>query len=191
MRAVSAIVMAAGNSSRMGGPNKLLLPWGQGTIIGSTVKSLGLCLEDIVVVTGRDADLVGCAVAPFRTVFNEEFSQGLGTSIAAGVAACPHAEGFLIVLGDMPGLAPSVVLALLQTFATAALDAIIAPVYESEPNRTGHPVLFGADHRGALLTLTGDEGARAVIKAHPQKLALINVPGSLGDIDQPGDLPNL
>ncbi len=188
MRAVSAIVMAAGNSSRMGGSNKLLLPWGQGTIIGSTVKSLGLCLEDIVVVTGRDADLVGSAVAPFRTVFNEEFSQGLGTSIAAGVAACPHAEGFLIVLGDMPGLAPSVVLALLQTFETVALDAIIAPVYESEPNRPGHPVLFGADHLEALINLTGDQGARSIIKSNPEKVVLIKLPGSLGDIDQPADL---
>lgn len=183
MRAVSAIVPAAGLSSRFGGPNKLLQPWGDTTIVGSVVGTLLSCGLDVVVVTGRDAAEVSVAVQPARTVFNPRFAEGLGTSIAAGVSCAENADGFLITLGDMPDLRTSVVLSLLREFESQDRDIILAPVYEAEPGRPGHPVLFGSAHGVALSSLTGDEGARSVLRANPGKLKLVPVDGEFGDID--------
>ncbi len=181
MPAVSAIVPAAGLSTRMGGPNKMLLPYGESTIVGTVVRTLLACDLDVVVVTGRDAALVSEAAEPARAVFNERYREGLGTSIACGVAACPPDHGYLIALGDMPELSTDVVRLLA---AQAEPDAILAPVYAQEPDRPGHPVLFGSIYRESLLGLTGDEGARAVLRANRGKLRLIPVAGALVDIDQ-------
>lgn len=180
MAVVSAIVPAAGLSTRIGGPNKMLLPYGGLTVVGTVARTLLSCDLDVVVVTGRDASLVSEAVEPVRTVFNERYREGLGTSIACGVAACPPDHGYLIALGDMPELSPEVVRLLV---AQAEPQAILAPVYAQEPDRPGHPVLFGSSYREALLALHGDEGARSIVQANRAHLRLVKVAGNLPDID--------
>ena len=180
---VSVVVPAAGLSRRFGGPNKLLQPWGKGTVVGAVVGALLSCGLPVIVVTGRDADLVAEAVTPAKAVYNERFAEGLGTSIACGVDACPDCDGFLVALGDMPELRPDVVQALLSSFNDAA--AILAPVYEAEPDRPGHPVLFGSAYREELSCLEGDEGARSVMVANKDRIKLIPVIGGLDDIDEP------
>ncbi|MFI5385473.1 MAG: NTP transferase domain-containing protein [Fimbriimonadales bacterium] len=187
MRAISAIVPAAGLSSRFGGPNKLLQPWGDMTVVGAVVRTLLDCGLRVVVVTGRDADLVAKAVEPARAVFNPRFEEGLGASIAAGVAASGPVAGFLIALGDMPGLQEGTVRALLTEFEGSPPDSIWAPVYAGEPDRPGHPMLFGSAYREALQALTADEGARRIVRANRDKLRLLPVPGDLNDLDRPGD----
>jgi molybdenum cofactor cytidylyltransferase len=184
MRSVSAIVTAAGLSTRFGGPNKLLQPWGEKNVVGAVVRSLLDCGLVVIVVTGRDAEQVEDAVQPAQSVFNPKFESGLGSSIACGVANAPEG-GYLIALGDMPGIRPDVVRTLLESYGHADSDAIIAPVYGDEPDRIGHPVLFGCSYRKDLLELTGDEGARSVIESADQKLVRISVPGSLPDFDAP------
>jgi molybdenum cofactor cytidylyltransferase len=188
VRAVSAIVPAAGMSRRMGGPNKLLLPWNDTTIVGMVVRTLLACGLDVVVVTGRDAEEVAAAASGARTVFNARFAEGLGSSISTGVAACPEAEGFLIALADMPSLSTSVVRMLVEQLEEAPLDAIIAAVYEDDPARLGHPVLFGASYREALLKLSGDVGARAILKCAIDKVIRVPVGGHLNDLDTPTDM---
>ena len=187
MPGVSAVVPAAGLSSRMEGPNKLLLPWEGGTVVGAVASCLLSCGLDVVVVTGRDAELVAEAVSPARTVFNPDFAEGLGRSISVGVGACAEAEGWMIALGDMPGLDLGVVKLLLSRFASAGSDAIVAPVYSAEPERHGHPVIFGAAYRDELLALSDDSGARPIVARHLDLLVSVVVEGSLGDIDTPGD----
>ena len=184
MRTVSAIVPAAGQSTRFGGPNKLLQPWNGTTVVGAVVRALRESRLEVVVVTGRDADLVADAVEPAQTVFNPRFETGLGTSIAQGVANAPEG-GYLIALGDMPGILPEVVISLLEAYEQGTSDAIIAPIYADQPDRIGHPVLFGSNYRQNLIALHGDQGARSIIDSASQKLVRISVPGRLPDIDTP------
>lgn len=184
MRTVSAVVPAAGLSTRFGGPNKLLQPWNGTTVVGAVVRTLRENGLEVVVVTGRDADQVSDAVQPARTVFNPRFESGLGTSIAHGVANAPLG-GYLIALGDMAGILPDVVRTLVEEYERGDSDSIIVPVYANEADRIGHPVLFGSDYRRALMALDGDQGARSIIDAARQKLVRISVPGSLPDFDTP------
>ncbi|HVT11976.1 MAG TPA: nucleotidyltransferase family protein [Fimbriimonadaceae bacterium] len=188
MRRVSAIVPAAGLSSRFGGPNKLLEPFGETTVVGSVVACLDACGLPIVVVTGRDAALVAGAAHPARSVFNASYDEGLGTSIGAGVRSSEEADGYLIALGDMPGLRRDVVAALLDAFERASEGTILAPVYAAESNRPGHPVLFDASYRPALEALGGDEGAKGIVSRNRDRLVLVPVEGALPDIDRPDDL---
>lgn len=170
----------------MGGPNKLLLPWYGTTVVGAVVAALQRCDVEIVVVTGRDAEEVATAVTPARTVWNANFEQGMGTSIAKGAAACPKDNAILIALGDMPALDPNVVAQLIDS--CTGLTDIVAPVYSNLPDRTGHPVLFGAAYHSELCMLDGDQGARSVVESAERRLLTIEVEGSLGDIDSPTDL---
>jgi molybdenum cofactor cytidylyltransferase len=173
----------------MCGPNKLLAPWGPSTVVGTVVRTLLSAGLDVVVVTGRDAEAVARAVAPARSVFNPRFEEGLGTSIAAGVAACGESDGYLIALGDMPGLSGAVVRRILDELEGLDEGAIVAPFYADELERFGHPVLFGSAHRDALIALTGDVGARGVIELNLGRLFRVPADGELRGIDSPADVP--
>jgi molybdenum cofactor cytidylyltransferase len=166
----------------MGGPNKLLLPYGGTTVIGAVVRALLRADLDLIVVTGRDADEVAAAARPAPTVFNPAYERGLGTSIATGVRSVPVGDHVLVALGDMPGLRPEVVRSLVER---AAADRIVVPAYADEPATPGHPVLFGSRFRAELEGLTGDAGARRVLAEHPEALVTVHVPGSLKDLDTP------
>lgn len=157
-------------------------------MLRAVVDTLLFCELEVVVVTGRDADDVAEEAPPARTVFNPEFAEGLGRSIAVGVEASRPGIPVLIALGDMPALDPGVVLAIVARWQQEADDAIIAPVYSEEPDRHGHPVLFGPPYREALLALSGDEGARSIVKANRDCLVTIDVEGSLTGIEVPADI---
>lgn len=180
MDEVTAVVLAAGLSQRFGGPNKLLLPWADSTVVGAVVRALAACPVRVLVVLGRDPMEILLAVAPADHVFNPRFEEGIGTSIAAGAAASTGAV--MVVLGDMPDLRPEVVLDLLS--AEAGPDSIVVPVYDQAPDRPGHPVLFGARYRERLMALRGDEGARSLLEANHDRIVRIPVPGRLDDLDQ-------
>ena len=186
MPEVSAIVLAAGLSTRMGGPNKLLLPWNGTTVVGAVVGALRQCEVEIIVVTGRDSDEVAQAVGSVRTVFNESYEQGMGTSITVGVKACPPENAIIIVLGDMPELDSSIVEEMLNQLGTSS--DIVVPVYSDEPNRPGHPVLFGSDYRQELISLKEDSGAKQIIIQNEQSVTRIDISGSLRDINSANDL---
>ena len=94
----------------------------------------------------------------------------------------------MIALADMPDIDPVVVSKLIAELAS---DAIAAPVYSDEPDRLGHPVLFGADYRSALESLSGDAGARSIIEANRSKVIRIEVCGRFRDIDTPDDVLQL
>jgi molybdenum cofactor cytidylyltransferase len=169
----------------MGGRNKLLIPYGETTVVGVVVKTLFEVGLDVIVVTGRDAELVEKAVAPARIVFNPQFEQGMGTSIAAGAREVPDGNSILIALGDMPALIGETVEAII---ASGSDDKIVVPHYLGAPDVPGHPVLFGASFKWALTRLQGDDGARAVIQANPESVVTVHFRGALKGIDTPRDL---
>lgn len=180
MDEVTAIVLAAGQSQRFGGPNKLLLPWGDTTVVGAVVRALAACPVRTLVVLGRDPMEVMEAAIPADHVFNPRFEEGIGTSIAAGAEAATGAV--MVVLGDMPALRPEVVLALLA--AHPGQESIAVPVYADTPDKPGHPVLFGANYRARLMGLRGDEGARSLLGSNSERVVRVLVSGRLDDLDQ-------
>ncbi|HTQ11366.1 MAG TPA: nucleotidyltransferase family protein [Fimbriimonadaceae bacterium] len=195
MKHIVAIVPAAGLSRRFGGPNKLLQPFGGTTVVGAVIGRLAEAGLPVVVVTGRDAELVAQAVTrvevPGHTtcVLNPDWETGgLGSSIAVGVGAAPQADGYLIALGDMPGLRVEAIRSLIECFEQGSSDSIVAPTYAEDPAQPGHPVHFGSAHRDALAALSGDEGARSILRANPDKLIRLPLAGRLEDIDRPEDL---
>jgi molybdenum cofactor cytidylyltransferase len=190
-RRVAALVLAAGASSRMGGANKLLAPLeGEALVARSVDAVLGSAARPVLVVTGHAGAAVRAALAgrDVRCVANPRWAEGMGTSLAAGVAALPEGvAAVLVCLGDMPWVRPRHLDALIAAFEAGPADAICAP---SHRGRRGHPVLFAARYFREMRELAGDAGARALIEAHPDALELVAVddPGVLRDVDRPGDL---
>lgn len=187
-RRVAAIVLAAGESARMRGQPKPLLPWDRGqTVIEAIVARLvALRLAEIVVVTGHRADDVARAVAwlPVRVVHNPDYQQGeMISSVQAGLRALPpEMAACLVVMGDQPALNARVVDQVLLAYGQGRGE-IIAPVYEG---RRGHPVLFDSRCWLELLALEGG-APRDVIARHPDRLHLVPVSDDsiLRDIDTP------
>jgi molybdenum cofactor cytidylyltransferase len=176
---VEAIVLAAGLSRRMGGPN----PYEDTTVIGAVVRALVAAEMPVTLVTGRDAELVSAAAPGAKAFYNERYMEGIGSSIAAGAALIQQAAGIMVVLGDMPGLQASVVRRLVTEFERAPTGAIVGPVYSDEPDRLGHPIIFSIHHRPALRTLSGDIGARGIIEENRASLIEVPVEGRLDDVD--------
>ena len=113
--------------------------------------------------------------------------EGLGESLAAGVAASAEAEGWIVALADMPFIHEETIRAIRAAIEEGA--AIAAPVNRASGAR-GHPVGFARTLRGELLGLRGDEGARSVIRRHRDVVRLVAVDdaGITRDIDRPEDL---
>jgi molybdenum cofactor cytidylyltransferase len=164
---IGAIVLAAGRSTRMGA-NKLTAEFVGKPVIAHTIDVLADAgLPEPIVVVGHAADELRNALGKrfVRYVMAECFADGMGHSLAAGVAAVPGDwDAVLICLGDMPLLTVALVNAL-----TSAVDAeaIVVPVHE---RRRGHPVLWGKRFFPALTKLKGDVGARALIEENPKSL---------------------
>jgi molybdenum cofactor cytidylyltransferase len=176
-------MLAAGLSQRMGGPNKLLHPYKGKPLLK---HALGATQEieflDRVAVTGRDSAEIAALAAPFgfRCVLNPRFAEGLGTSIAAGAGALSSdCNGVFIALGDMPDIGPEVYRDLAGKFTRGS---VIMPL---RMGARGHPVLFCASYIGELSALSGDEGARSILRRHALQVAEIETanPGVLRDID--------
>lgn len=189
-RPVGAIVLAAGQSSRMGRP-KVLLPWSDGqTMIEHIVRQLLLAkVDEIVVVTGFYADEVRSLMEPMgiRTVYNRAHKTGeMLSSLQTGLRALPeHIAAALIVLGDQPHLQPKVIGKVLKAYCEGA-GHIVAPSYQM---RRGHPILIGRRYWKELLALEKGGVPRDVINAHEDEIAYVNVDSDsvLQDVDTPSE----
>ena len=185
---ISAIVLAAGNSVRMGKQNKLLLPYGNTTIIEQVVDQLlNSQAEEVVVVLGHEQNKVKAALGarPVKLVFNSRYQTGMTSSIQTGVAAAsPRAQGYLICLGDMPALTA----ADYNTVMAGAGEKpeIRVPVYQGQK---GNPVYFSSHFRESLLAHKEPEGCRGLVQQHAGKVVKVAVGYGrfLSDIDTPED----
>jgi len=182
------ILLAAGRSTRFGS-NKLLHPLADGTPLAlAAARSLAAALPGaLAVVNGDSAELARLLeTAGLAVSVCPHAHEGMGASLAWGVAQTRTADGWLIALADMPFIAPSTLRAVAA--AVKAPLAIAAPLCGG---RRGHPVAFGRDHGPALRRLRGDTGARVLLQAHRDSLLLLpcDDPGVLQDIDLPEQLP--
>lgn len=188
---VAAVVLAAGRSRRMGGRNKLLAPVGGVPMLRLVVQTaLTSRADPVIVVTGHDGAAVAAALAelPVRCVHNAAFADGLSRSLAVGLAAVPPgAAGALICLGDMPRVPVGVLDALIGAFEPAAGRAICVPMQGA---KRGNPVLWGRRYFPAMQALSGDTGARGLLRAHADQVWPVPVDddGVLRDVDTPADL---
>ena len=185
---VSAVVLAAGRSTRMGGPNKLLAELnGQRLVRIVTEQTLASKAKDVIVVTGHQAELVEKALAGLNVTFvrNPDFAGGLASSVKAGISAVPaHADGAVICLGDMPMISAGLIDHLIEGFAPDRGNLIVVPVSNG---RRGNPVLWSRRFFNELMTLDGDVGARHLIAKHNEAVAEVPVEGdgAFLDIDTP------
>ena len=167
---IVAVVLAAGISSRMGRP-KLLLPYGDHTIIEETVDQvLGAGYDDTVVVVGSEREEIQQVLAdrPVRVAFNLNYRAGMSGSIKAGVSAIDTgAAAFAIVLGDQPQIRTKTHQLVLAYFRKHK-KGICAPVYEGQ---IGHPVVFSISYKSRMYALQGDNGARHLVEANRADLA--------------------
>jgi molybdenum cofactor cytidylyltransferase len=191
---VIGILLAAGEGARFGGA-KLLTPLpaashgvGAGTAIGvaSCLHLLSALPEVVAVVRPGDSILADqLRAAGAQVVECTRANEGMGASLACGVAATAVAEGWIVALADMPWIAPSTV-ALVVDALRAGADIVAT----SRIGVRGHPVGFAGQHYAALAGLAGDEGAKSILAAHRDRVQLVEVAdnGVLRDVDTPADI---
>jgi molybdenum cofactor cytidylyltransferase len=172
----------------MGEP-KLLLPWGEATILEKVVDNvLGSGVDEVVVVLGYRADEMVARIAgrPVKTVINDNYQGGMGTSLICGLDSVDAgSQGIMVVLGDQPSIPSELMEKLLMAFSWGQ-RGIVLPVYRGE---RGHPVIFDMKYRDELMGLKGDVGARGVIDAHSGDVMEVEVEDDVvvRDINDPRD----
>ena len=187
-RNVAALVLAAGRSTRMGGPNKLLAEVAGRPMVRIAVESaLASKAKSVTVVTGHQRDQVEAALKdlPVKFVNNPDFAEGLSTSVKAGIGAAPKdADGVIVVLGDMPQVDSALLDKLIDAFDPEHGALVVMPTIDG---KRGNPVLWSRRFFSELMTLDGDVGARHLIASYPE--AVVEVPvtgqGAFADVDTP------
>ncbi len=188
---VAAMILAAGASRRFGLRNKLLVPLEGKPVLAHVLALAAQSCDRVIAVTPPDeAVMAEVTRSGAQIAINDAAAEGMGTSLACGIAALPdEADAALVFLGDMPWIQPTSIAALHQLAVSA--DGATAPVLRPRhQGQAGHPVLFRRVLFPVLKTLSGDQGARRLLAARRHDVAYADVddPGVLGDIDTPGDL---
>lgn len=184
---IYAVILAAGRSSRMGGPNKLLAMFGDKPLVRLTAdRAVASRVAGTIVVTGHQEERVRAALGDLQTVSvsNPDFATGLASSLKAGIAALPaDAAGALILLGDMPGVASGDIDRLVTAFQASGGASVVRATHQG---KRGNPVLLPRALFPAVATLEGDTGARHLVEA--EGLAVVDVEigeGASIDVDTP------
>ena len=188
MLKVSAIVLAAGESKRMAGRNKLLLPLEEKTIVECAVDAiLEARVDDVIVVLGHEAAAIQKVLQKraLRFTFNPNFRGGMASSIQAGVVAlAPSAQTVMIALADQPLITTADINFLIAEFARATEKSIGVPTFNGQ---RGNPVLFDLRYREELLALQGEVGGKSILARHPEAILEVALPAGniLVDADTP------
>ncbi len=188
---VTAVVLAAGRSTRIGRP-KVLLPLRGRTILAWVIDAArsSRC-DEVLVVLGEEAARVGeeAARAGARTVLNPRYREGMGTSLAAGVGAVGSwCEAVVVLLGDQPGVAASHIDSLIDGYWRTGRP-IVASRYGA---RRGVPALFARALFGEMASLAGDVGGRLLMDRHPEWVHDVPLEGpEPWDVDTPEDYARL
>jgi molybdenum cofactor cytidylyltransferase len=187
-RRIAAVVLAAGRSTRMGGPNKLLAEIRGRPLVRIVVEeALASHAKPVIVVVGHERGEVEKALGalPVQIVHNPDFAQGLGTSLKAGIVAVPaDADGAIVCLADMPQVDASLLNRLIAAFDPDRGALIVMPTVEG---RRGNPVLWSRRFFPDLMAIEGDVGARHFIGRYSEAVVEVPLEGkaALVDVDTP------
>jgi molybdenum cofactor cytidylyltransferase len=187
------MILAAGSSSRLGTPKQLLLAGGKPLVAAAAEAALGSAAWPVVVVVGANADRVRPALArlPVLVVENPAWTEGMASSIRAGLAALAQfsrsLDAALVALSDQPCFSASSIAKLVAAQAGSGLG-IAAARYGG---RLGAPALFLREHFAALAAITGEDGARLLLNSEPARVAGVAMPELEFDVDTPEDAARL
>jgi len=186
---ISAILLAAGESKRMG-ELKQLMPFGQNTtIVEQAIDNLlSAAVNEVIVVVGYRAEEVIKSIVgkPVKIAINPNYRQGMSTSIIAGLNLVDsRAQAVMLTLGDQPLINSQTVNRLIEEFHNHD-RGIAIPTYQG---RRGHPIIFAIKYKEKLLELKGDIGGRQIVKDHPDDIleVAVNAGGIITDIDTISD----
>ena len=185
---ICAIVLAAGESRRMGS-QKLLLPFGATTVIGRVVDQLlQSVIDKIFVVTGHNAGKIAeqLSARAVTIVDNPDYPSGMLSSVRCGLRALPReCQAVMVVLGDQPSITTNLIDDLVQAF-NMNHKGIVVPVFQ---NRRGHPILLSTRYRDEILSQYDGAGLRGLLHAHPDDVLELAAPAPsiLSDMDYPED----
>ena len=190
---VAVLVLAAGRSTRMGGPNKMLADANGAPLVVHAVKAaLESQAVEIVVVLGHMADQVRAGIenaipgrSRLRFVTNPDFVDGLSTSVRNGIGALSsNVDAAIVQLGDMPGVGAGLLNRLIAAFSPVEGRAICVPTVGG---KRGNPVLWARRFFPEMATLSGDSGAKHLIGEHADLVCEVEMTGeaAITDIDTP------
>jgi molybdenum cofactor cytidylyltransferase len=186
---IAGVVLAAGDSIRLGHPKQLILWRGKPLVMHAVEAGLGAQLSPFVVVIGAQGEAVRKALetAPVAIIENEEWSTGLSTSVRAGLASIEDSsEGVIMLLSDMPFVGAELVKALVQEHRRT-LSPLVIP---RAGTRRTNPVLFDRSTFGALRAVRGDQGGRSLFELFSKSWVECEE-NNLFDLDTPEDLRRL
>jgi len=176
---IAAILLAAGRSTRMGGPNKLLTEVDGKTMLRHVAETAAAAqVEDIIAVTGHQHEAVAhelSGIARLSCIHNPDYASGLASSLKKGAseAAARLADAALILLGDMPDISPETLNRLIAAYDPEEGRLICVPAFEG---RRGNPVLWDARFFDEMQALTGDMGAKPLIASYEEAVCEVPVP---------------
>ncbi len=190
---VAVVLLAAGRSTRMGGPNKMLAEAnGQPLVVHAVKAALASQAVEVVVVVGHMAEEVRTAIekvlpakARLRFVVNPDFAEGLSTSVRTGIAALGAGiDAAVVQLGDMPGVSSGILDRLMAGFSPVEGRSICVPTVAG---KRGNPVLWARRFFPEIAKVTGDTGAKHLIGEHADLVCEVEMGGdaAITDIDTP------
>jgi molybdenum cofactor cytidylyltransferase len=187
---IYCVVLAAGESRRYG-RTKLLEAYRGKPLLRHALEAAQIaCPGRVCLVTGTDADAIHHAAGGLAdtVVHNPAFKSGISSSIRSGVGACgEHADALLIVLADQPLVTAGHLSTLIETWESETSKIVVSAYSET----IGPPVLFGRSYFGQLSELSGDSGAKSVLREHRASLRPVSFEPAAIDIDTPEDLQEL
>lgn len=172
----AAVILAAGASTRLGEPKQLVKLGGETLLERAVRVAREAGCEPVLVVLGADAErvLTGCDLRGARVVRNEQWREGMASSVRAGVAAAEGADGVVLMTCDQPTVTAE------HLRVLTASGVVTASAYSG---RRGVPAYFPASSFPELMCLTGGAGARALLR----DAAAVELPDGELDVDSPED----
>jgi molybdenum cofactor cytidylyltransferase len=191
---IGIIILAAGSSSRMGQPKQLLLYEGETLLRRAVRAALETRYRPVIVVLGSQAEALQkeLAATEARIVFNQEWAEGMSSSIRCGLRALEAdasgpTEAAILMLCDQPFVKSNTIRRLVEIYL-AQRPLLVASEYETKAGKTcGVPALFSRSLFAELMELRGTAGAKHIIERHEAAVSIIAVPEAAFDVDTPDD----
>ncbi|MCK5425227.1 MAG: molybdopterin-binding/glycosyltransferase family 2 protein [Emcibacter sp.] len=173
---IAALILAAGQSKRMGQDNKLLLPYENETVLSHVLEQVEQAgLTEISVVTGHQRQEVEQAISRHDVTFvhNDIYDEGMSTSVKLGISSLPdNIDAVLIILGDMPNISAGILRQIIVAYDPAQDHSIVIPMHNS---KRGNPILWDGEFFSEFKRLEGDMGAKILLNEYPEYIHEVDV----------------